>query len=63
MDLLLHLLPSTKDKRRGCCYSKTRPEGGESAGEVNEVVVEFQKSFRYLEIEKEFDACFDQIGI
>jgi hypothetical protein len=25
--------------------------------------VEFQKSFRYLEIEKEFDACFDQIGI
>jgi hypothetical protein len=27
------------------------------------VVVEFQKSFRYLEIEKEFDACFDQIGI
>jgi hypothetical protein len=25
--------------------------------------VEFQKSFRYLEIEKEFYACFDQIGI
>jgi hypothetical protein len=25
--------------------------------------VEFQKSFRYLKIEKEFDACFDQIGI
>jgi hypothetical protein len=27
-----------KDKGRGCCYSKTRPKGGESAGEVNEVV-------------------------
>jgi hypothetical protein len=44
-------------------YSAFRSEGGESVEEVNEMVCGVSKEFGQLEIEKEFDACIDQIGI
>jgi succinate dehydrogenase flavin-adding protein (antitoxin of CptAB toxin-antitoxin module) len=60
----MDLLPSTKDKRKRCmlqCQSDQREE--RLLWRSMRGFVEFSKEFRHLEIEKEFDACFDLIGI